>query len=121
MDNTVKALIQAGMSYQASELWFDIYPGSPYSDAEMEMKTEALEKAVLDYVKGMKKGLQTIEVGGKVLTKEDLESLRKEVIGWRDESVKQWPEAIQFTTTATHLIAVLYDVIKQYPEAEERA
>ena len=45
------------------------------------------------------------------LTKEDVEALREEVIKWRDESFNQWPEAIPFTTTASHLIAALHTMI----------
>lgn len=60
--------------------------------------------------------MQRIEVDGHVYSKEDLEQLRQQVIGWRDESMNQWPEAIPFTTGATHLIAVMCGVIQQYPE-----
>ena len=62
--------------------------------------------------------MQPIEVDGYTYTKEDLEEMRATVIEWRDESMKQWPETILFTTQATHLIAVLYQVIKQYPERD---
>lgn len=59
--------------------------------------------------------MQPLEVDGHVYSKEDLEELRDTVIGWRDASMEQWPEAIPFTTGATHLIGILYGVIKQYP------
>jgi hypothetical protein len=62
--------------------------------------------------------MKRIELDGHVHSKKDLEELKAEVIGWRDKSMDQWPEAIPFTTGATHLIGVLSGVIAQYPEDE---
>lgn len=60
--------------------------------------------------------MQLIELDGHVYTKRDVELMREQLIGWRDASMDQWPEAIPFTTGATHMIGLLAGVIKQYPE-----
>jgi len=60
--------------------------------------------------------MKPIEVDGYVYTKDDIAMVRQTVINWRDESMSQWPEAIPFTTTATHLIGLLHGVLEQYPE-----
>lgn len=36
-----------------------------------------------------------------------IEELRQIVIGWRNESMNQWPEAIDFTVASSHVIALL--------------
>lgn len=48
-------------------------------------------------------------------TADDIIEMRKIVIGWRDASLGQWdnPAAIQFTVDATHLIAMLQEVIDE--------
>jgi hypothetical protein len=60
--------------------------------------------------------MDRITVDDIILEKNDISAIREQVIGWRDESMKQWPEAIDFTIVASHLIAVLAGVIEQYPE-----
>lgn len=62
--------------------------------------------------------MKRIEVDGHVHSKNDLEEIKQEVITWRDKSMDQWPEAIPFTTGATHVIGILSGVIEQYPEDE---
>jgi hypothetical protein len=62
--------------------------------------------------------MQKIELDGHTYSKEDVEAMREQLIGWRDASMDQWPDpgAIAFTTGATHLVGFLAGVIKQYPE-----
>ena len=60
--------------------------------------------------------MNRITVDGITLEKNDISTIRDQVIGWRDESMKQWPEAIDFTIVASHLIILLASVIEQYPE-----
>jgi hypothetical protein len=60
-----------------------------------------------------------IQIDGSPVTRADIEGMRTLVIGWRDESFKQWPEAIPFTVQATTLVEFLYGVIEQYPEDGE--
>jgi len=63
--------------------------------------------------------LKPAEIGGYTVTKANVVNMREEVIRWRDASFEQWPEAIPFTTGATHLIALLAWVIEIYPEAKK--
>ena len=55
-------------------------------------------------------------IDGMTIGKANVVNLREEVIRWRDESYAQWPDAIPFTVTATHLIVLLQWVIDNYPE-----
>lgn len=48
-----------------------------------------------------------VKVEGIDYTPEGIRELREELISYRDESMKQWPEAIPFTTAITHTIALL--------------
>ena len=52
------------------------------------------------------------------VTKDDVVRLRDEVIGWRDRSMEQWPDAIPFTVTANFLIGLLAWVTDIYPEEQ---
>lgn len=58
-----------------------------------------------------------IRVSGHLYSHQDVSDLRDQVIEWRNKSMDQWPEAIPFTTAATHLVGFLYGVMQQYPGA----
>jgi hypothetical protein len=65
--------------------------------------------------------MKTIIISDVTLTKEDLKRVRESVIGWRDESMNQWPDAIPFTLQATTLISILAQVIEEYPDDRKSA
>lgn len=46
-----RELLQAAASCIASELYAELYPDNPYNDAELELKDEALDRAVDAYVR----------------------------------------------------------------------
>lgn len=53
-------------------------------------------------------------------TIEGLKALRVELISIRDESMNQWPDAIEFTVVMSHTIAVLAYFIEK-EEMDDRA
>lgn len=59
--------------------------------------------------------MKRIELDGHAYSKRDVELMREQLIGWRDASMDQWPDAIPFTTGATHMVGFLAGVLKQYP------
>lgn len=58
------------------------------------------------------------KVEGVDYSPEGIEAVREQVIVWRDNSYEQWPQAIDFTVVATHLIALLA-YLKVLVELEE--
>lgn len=59
--------------------------------------------------------MERISFAGRVYTRTDVEKMREQLIGWRDESMDQWPDAIPFTVGASHMIAFMHGVLDQYP------
>lgn len=43
-------VIQAALSYAASEKWSELNPDSSHEDAEMELKVDMLDSAIREYV-----------------------------------------------------------------------
>ena len=64
--------------------------------------------------------MRPIHLDGHTYTADDLDALRDEVIGWRDQSMYLWPDTIEFTVTLSHLIGILHTVIEEVRE-DERA
>lgn len=58
--------------------------------------------------------MKTITVSDVPLTREDLIDVRQTLIGCREASMDQWPEAIPFSLTMTSVISILSQVIEEY-------
>ena len=60
-----------------------------------------------------------MKIEGIDYTIEGIESVRKELVGMRDNSMKQWPEAIPVTVLLSHVIALLAYLIDVKKRLEE--
>ncbi len=57
-----------------------------------------------------------INVDGVDYTREGIENVRAELIKMRDESMKQWPDAIPISLLLSHTLALLARLAELTPE-----
>lgn len=62
--------------------------------------------------------MDLIKVDDVTIMKSDIEMMREQVIAWRNESFKFWPDSIGDTLTTTYIIGFLAGVLTQYPDFE---
>lgn len=60
--------------------------------------------------------MNKITLDGIEYSRDDIKGMRNSCIGWRNEAMNQWPDAIPFTVGMSHVIGVLSGVLEQYPE-----
>jgi hypothetical protein len=61
---------------------------------------------------------KTFQAGDITFDKREVELMRTRTIEMRDNSFKQWPEAIEFTLFTTHLILFLSLMIEEHWPSE---